>query len=271
MMTKALPRRGFGLVSAIVVAAMVETTTTPEVVADTEIPGSSAAIRESIRVASVDAAAGIIDWLRSGDNLEVLVDTELLDDFDSAQQARDTAVANIRTIALVPLVSDDDGEFNAIFEEAMTEACQLRGFRLVTRADPTWDRLTEEWSFAEGKSDVMPVIPNFENVYPAGAIGWGRVRFAGINDSQLNAEASIEVRVGIPDSGVVGTFIGEGTAPIQAQTAVTAVIVKLTRTPWFLPVAGLGIILGLIGVGMIAVVRKQARLAAKPLQARSES
>jgi hypothetical protein len=249
------------------IAAIAATIAATEVAADTEIPGSSTAIRESVRMASADAATGIIDWLRSGDDLEDLVDTEFLDDFDSAQQARDTAAANIRTIALVQLANDEDGEFNAIFEEAMTEACRLRGFRLVTRADPTWDKLTEEWAFAEGKSDVMPVIPNFENVYPAGAIGWGRVRFARIDDSQLMAEASIEVRVGIPDSGVVGTIIGEGTAPIQAQTAVTAMVVELSRAWWFWPVAGLGGILGLIGCGMIAAVRKQARLAAKPLQA----
>lgn len=271
MMTQAPTLRGPEMAWAMVIAAIVGTTTTPGVATDTEIPGSSTAIRESVRMASVDAAEGIIDWLRSGDDLEQLVNTDLLDDFDSAQQARGNAVANIRTIALVPLANDEDGEFNAIFEEAMTEACRLRGFRLVTRADPTWDKLTEEWAFAEGKSDVMPVIPNFENVYPAGSIGWGRVRFARIDDSQLDAEASIEVRLGIPDSGVVGTIIGEGTAPIQAQTAVTAVIVNLSRNPWFWPVAGLAIILGLIGAGVIAAVRKQARLAAKPLQTRSES
>jgi len=201
-----------------------------------DLPGSGDAIEKAVEQAAQDAANEIIDGLPT----------------------------DVRTIALFPLFGDSDGSATAVFEEAMTKACADSGLKLVTRSDSEWLHLTSEWKFTEDNVDVMPELPEFRNVYPAGAMAWGRLRYARIDDSEIKAQARIEIKVGMPGSGVVGTSIGNGLASIDPETFWSGTLMRLTRQPWFWIAVVIGMVAATVLIMIVVPLKRKMALAAKP-------
>jgi len=201
-----------------------------------ELPGTRDAIERAIEAAAAEAADRVVEALPEG----------------------------VSTVALFPLLGDPEGVASTAFEEAMTRSLSRHNLRLVTRSEAEWNRLTSEWKFTEDNFDVMPEIPDFRKVYPAGAMAWGRLRYARIDDSAIKAQARIEVKFGMPASGDVKTVTGNGLEAIDAGTFVTGTLMGLVRTPWF----WLAIVGGIVAAVFLLVVsvppRRKMRLAAKP-------
>jgi len=203
---------------------------------DADLPGSGDAIEKAIEQAALNAATEILDLLPP----------------------------EIETLAIFPLQDDTEAVATAAFEEAMTQVFSARGLKLVTRSDEEWFRLTGEWEFTEENFDVMPKLPEFRNVHPAGAMAWGRLRYARIDDSEIKAQARIEVKVGVPDSGVVRTSIGNGLAAIDPDTLAAGFLVKFMRTPWFWFTIVAGVVAAVVIIIIAVPLRRKMKLASKP-------
>lgn len=201
------------------------------------LPGSADAIEDAIGQAAHEAAGEIINLVLPED---------------------------VKTIAIFPLFGDTDGAATAVLEEAMTEACGEHGLRLVTLADPAWRELSGGWEITTESIDMMPVLPAFAESYPAGAMAWGRLRYAEIDDSRFNAKARIEMTVGLADSGVIGTSIGNGLVTIDAETYVSGTIMNIAGKPWF----WIAVVVGVVGIVVIIVLAlplmRRVGMATKP-------
>ena len=170
-------------------------------------------------------------------------------------------------IAVLPFLDDSEGMTTATFEAALTTAARSRGIRLITRASDEWSKLGAPVLDADADLDAMPLKlrPRFIQDYPSGAIVWGQLRYARIDESGLSATARIEVRASIPDTGEIAVFIGDGTAPIDATTMAMGIGRDWIDDPWFMPAVLCG---AAAGVGIVIVLVLSRRRIARTLKSR---
>ncbi|MCK4872147.1 MAG: hypothetical protein KAS72_05445 [Phycisphaerales bacterium] len=153
----------------------------------------------------------------------------------------------IETIAVLPFARDADGAaVRAIEHELIQRASQL-GVRVVTRSDPDWMRLTSEWEFTEDMFDVIPeeLLPEFQNVLPAGAVVWGVLEYAGLDDSRIKGQARIQTRMG---AVATGHLVGSGSAEAVVQIDPETFFLALAHEWWA------WVIVGVVVVGLLLLL-----------------
>lgn len=161
-------------------------------------------------------------------------------------------------IAVLPFLDDSEGMTTATFEAALTTAARSRGIRLITRASDEWSKLGAPVLDAGADLDAMPLKlrPRFIQDYPSGALVWGQLRYARIDESGLSATARIEVRASIPDTGEIAVFIGDGTAPIDATTMAMGIGRDWIDDPWFMPAVLCGAAAG-VGIAIMLILSRR--------------
>lgn len=209
------PRANLGLLAAVAAVALSSQagSSPPGLGPGDRLPGTEAAERRAIESAAEQAARRAIEALPPG----------------------------IEAVAFVGVTrgSGIDAAASSLVERAIIEASRRRSLKVVSRSDPVLMRITTEWEFAEGKSDVIPehLRPQLQQVVPAGAVVWGRVE-SSLDDSGVIAEAEVDLRAGVVTTLQVVNGTASASVPIEAQT----VLLWLMRHWWFWAAVGASIV-----------------------------
>lgn len=168
-------------------------------------------------------------------------------------------------IVVLPFLDDSDGMTTVTFEAALTTAARSRGIRLITQESDEWSRIGGPVQDPEVDLDAMPskLLSRFIEEYPSGALIWGQLRYARIDESGLSATARIEVRASIPDTGEIAAFIGDGNVPIDAATMAMGIGRQWVDDPWFMPAVLCGAAVGFGIVFVLVLSRRRIALALK--------
>lgn len=182
---------------------------------------------------------------------------------DCVEQLLANLPPEIEQIAVLPFLNDPNGDAAAAVEHELVQRKATLGLRVVTRADADWQRLTEEWVFTEDQFDVMPeeLLPNFQQVLPAGAVAWGKVDYLGLDDSRIKGHARLQTRLGAVASGeLVGSGSSEQKVQIDPETFALAWIHK----PIFWVIAGAVLVVLVLLLLMLPFVLRLLAQGSKP-------
>ena len=229
-----------------------------------------------VRTVLVGLLAGISPQAIAGQNVPATDPPGSLEAIEAATSiaAEKAAVEVMRgippgldIIAVLPFLGDSEGMTTVTFEAALTTAARSRGIRLITRGSDEWSRIGAPVLDPEADLDAVPskLLPRFIKDYPSGALIWGRLRYARIDESGLSATARIEVRASIPDTGEIAAFIGDGVAPIDTTTMAIGIGREWIGDPWFMPAVLCG---AAAGVGIVIVLVLSRRRIARALKSR---
>ncbi len=182
---------------------------------------------------------------------------------DCVQQMLANLPPEVEQIAVLPFLNDPDGAAAAAVEHELVQRKATMGIRVVTRSDADWMRLTEEWVFTEDQFDVIPeeLLPNLQQVLPAGAVAWGKLNSLGLDDSRIKGQADLQTRLGAVASGeLVGSGMARTTVTIDPETFVLAWIHK----PIFWVIAGAAVVVLVLLLLMLPFVLRLLAQGSKP-------
>ncbi|TVQ56374.1 MAG: hypothetical protein EA377_02305 [Phycisphaerales bacterium] len=193
----------------------------------------------------------------------------------AARQAVEDAVSqmlrnvpdDIESIAVFPVLNDDDGFFKHLIEHELIQEGGHRGFRVVTRSESEWDLLIGEFVFTEDNFDIMPEeqLRRFGRVLGADALVWSRVRALGMDDTGLKGRARVETRLGVVETGqLAGSGSGIGLVAVDSETFITAFVFGLIGQPWFWPMVVIAIVGGVVLAVVWLWLKRRVDLATKP-------
>jgi len=186
---------------------------------------------------------------------------------DAVTQMLRNLPGDIESIAVFPVLNDDDGFVKHLVEHELIQEGGHRGFRVVTRSESEWDLLIGEFVFTEDNFDIMPEeqLRRFGNVLGADALVWSRVRSLGMDDTGLKGRARVETRLGVVETGqLAGSGSGSGLVAVDGETLFTAMVLGLMRQPWFWPALVIAVVAGVVLAVVWLWLKRRVDLATKP-------
>lgn len=204
-------------------------------VARDDVPGASDAIQKAIEAAAADAV----------------------------DQVLQTLPGDVVSIAFGPLFRDPEGGASNAVEHALIQMANDRGLKVVTRQDADWAQMIREWVFTEDNFDVMPeaLLPEFRSVLPAGAVVWGNLDYARLDDSGYRGQASIHIWLLVVATGQkAGSGHGQGLEYVDWTTFLLA----MTQEVWFWPAVVIAVVVAVVIIIVVVPLRRKMALAAKP-------
>lgn len=159
-------------------------------------------------------------------------------------------------IAVTRLDGDADGTATTMLEASLTSTARLMGVKMIGVPNST--------VFDEAAMAAYAVRQ------PNGAVVSGELRHAEVDESGLTAMARLDLRLVMPATGQVGTFVAEAKAGIDPTTLALGMGRRVMAEPWFGSAATVGIILGVMVLAFSIVFRRRIRLVMKPREIQSE-
>lgn len=130
------------------------------------------------------------------------------------EQLDSTRHAEIKNIAVLPILGDEDGYATSVLKSAVTRT----SYDLFTRSDETWQKLVAEIEWGERRKDIMAAetIKKFGRIEGVDAILFGKVWDRTVDEQTRQARFKINVSLGEVETGRIVWSSG----PVSADAAV---------------------------------------------------